>query len=91
VVELSRVPLSKSLQRAWGIHKAARVRAATAGDDYEIAFTAPPRSREKIVEAARKSRTAVTEIGYVKAGWGVVLLGAGGKPIRVKRKGWEHF
>jgi len=52
--------------------------AATAGDDYEIAFTAPVRQRAKILAAAKAARTRVTEIGVVTAGSGVVLTGRNG-------------
>jgi thiamine monophosphate kinase len=33
----------------------------------------------------------VTEIGFVMTGRGVALLGADGKPVAVKEKGWRHF
>jgi len=40
VVEGARLPISAAVRRAWG--KTSIVRAASAGDDYEIAFTARP-------------------------------------------------
>jgi thiamine-monophosphate kinase len=89
-VNVARVPLSAALRNAWGATEAAIVRAATAGDDYEIAFTAPVRQRAKILAAAKAARTRVTEIGVVTAGSGVVLTGRNGKPIRVRKMGWQH-
>jgi len=89
-IDATRVPLSAALRQAWGASEATTVRAATAGDDYEIAFTAPRRQREKIFAAAKAARTRVTEIGVVTKGSGVVLMSQDGKPIRVKRTGWQH-
>jgi thiamine-monophosphate kinase len=65
--------------------------AATAGDDYEIAFTAPSARRDEVLQAARRVGTAVTEIGRVEAGSGVALLDSSGREIPVSRKGYRHF
>lgn len=89
-IDAGRVPLSPALRRAWGASEATTLRASTAGDDYEIAFTAPARHRVKIFAAAKATRTRVSEIGVVSKGSGVVLTGQGGKPIRVERAGWQH-
>lgn len=86
-VEAARVPLSAALKKAGGDI----VRAATAGDDYEIAFTAPRARRAKVLAAAKASRTPVTQIGFVMPGRGVALLDADGKPLRVAKTGWQHF
>lgn len=91
LIDLARVPISKALRKSWGSQQTALVRAVTAGDDYEIAFTAPPKRRDAILAAAKRSHTPVSEIGSVKSGRGVVLVGRGGRPIKVKRAGWQHF
>ncbi|MEJ0025802.1 MAG: thiamine-phosphate kinase [Rhizomicrobium sp.] len=90
-VEAARVPLSTALRKAWGDGDDAILRAATAGDDYEIAFTAPATKRAAILKAAKAAGTRVTEIGFVMQGRGAAFLGAGGKPLQVKKAGWEHF
>jgi len=82
-----RVPLSAALKRFDGDV----VRAATAGDDYEIAFTAPRSKRARVATAAKAAGVRVTEIGFVVKGRGVALLGRDGRAIPVGRKGWEHF
>jgi thiamine-monophosphate kinase len=87
-VDAARVPLSPALRRLW---KGDVVRAATAGDDYEIAFTAPRAKRARVLAAAKAARTKVSEIGFVMSGRGVALLGADGKPLPIRKKGWEHF
>jgi thiamine-monophosphate kinase len=90
-VEALRIPLSTSLRALWGDNLEARVRAAVAGDDYEIAFTAPPQNRPAILEAAAAAGVPVSEIGQVEAGGGVVLVDGGGSDIPVPRKGFVHF
>ena len=86
-VAAGRVPLSPALRKAGGDV----VAAVTAGDDYEIAFTAPRAKRAKVFAAAKTSNTPMTEIGWVMKGRGVALIGADGKPMKVAKKGWEHF
>jgi thiamine-monophosphate kinase len=83
VVDAARVPLSSALK--------AVLRAATAGDDYEIAFTAPRGKRAKVFAAAKAAGVPVTEIGWVMKGRGVALLGKDGRPMAVGRRGWKHF
>lgn len=87
-IEAAHVPLSPALRALWGDDVA---RAATCGDDYEIAFTAPPEKRNAVVEATRKSATQVTEIGIVEEGSGVVLLDAQAREIPLARAGFTHF
>jgi thiamine-monophosphate kinase len=87
-VEAARIPLSPALRRLWGDDA---VRAATAGDDYEVAFTAPRRARARVLAAARGASTPVTEIGWVMPGRGVALLDVHGKPISLEKSGWSHF
>ncbi len=90
-VDAARVPLSAALRNAWGEGEAAVLRAATAGDDYEIAFTAPAAERGKVIAAAKATGVAVTEIGWVTKGRGVDLLDKRGRPIGVRRRGYTHF
>lgn len=91
VVEASCLPLSTELVRFYGESMETRSTAATAGDDYEIAFTAPASSAAEIEAAAAESGTPVTAIGRVEAGQGVRLLDAAGVQIPVRRAGYTHF
>jgi thiamine-monophosphate kinase len=86
-VRADSIPLSPAL-RAFG---GDLVQAATAGDDFEIAFTVPPRKRAAIMQAAAIAGVEVSEIGSVGRGEGVVLLDEAGREIRVSRKGYTHF
>jgi thiamine-monophosphate kinase len=74
-VELERLPLAPGV----GAEEA-----ATGGDDYELLFTIPPERR-----AAAEDAAAVTWLGDVRAGEGLVLLGEDGQPLEGLR-GYEH-
>jgi thiamine-monophosphate kinase len=77
VVEGERVPLSAPLKALWGVQ--ALLRAVTTGDDYQIAFTAPPGLAGPF-----------TCIGQVVAGEGVALA-LGGREIAIPNPGYRHF
>jgi len=77
VVEGERVPLSAPLRALWG--QDALLRAVGAGDDYQIAFTAPPGLSGPF-----------TEIGRVLAGKGVKLV-LGHREVAVPNPGYRHF
>jgi thiamine-monophosphate kinase len=90
-IDAAHVPLSAALQSLWGSSAAAIERAVTAGDDYEIAFTASPSMRNAVAEAAKRTGVSVTEIGRVEAGKGVVLHDAQGCEMPIARGGFTHF
>ncbi len=62
--------------------------AATAGDDYELLFTAPPPCRSDIERAATGAGTRITWVGEVCAGTGLALRGAGGGLVELG--GYQH-
>jgi thiamine-monophosphate kinase len=62
------------------------------GDDYELAFTAPPSRRDDIVEAAAASATPVARIGRIETEPGVRLVDAAGQPVKAQAAGgFDHF
>jgi thiamine-monophosphate kinase len=71
----------EALPCAPGVEPAA---AATGGDDYELLFTIDPGLR-----AAAEAAAPVSWLGEVRAGAGLVLLDAGGRPLEGLR-GFEH-
>jgi thiamine-monophosphate kinase len=91
VVEAGRVPLSPALRELWGDDMDSVIRAASCGDDYEIAFTAPERARGGVEAAARQAGISVSDIGRVDEGTGLTLLDEGGKPVTLGRVGFTHF
>jgi len=61
------------------------------GDDYELAFTAPPAQREAVQAAAKKSGTAVARIGQIESAPGIRLLDAQGRPMQKRYGSFDHF
>lgn len=61
------------------------------GDDYELLFSAPP-DRSVLIDAiSARLRLALTRIGRVGNGSGVVVLDENGTAIDLKVKGHDHF
>ena len=90
-VEANAIPLSAGLRELWGDGPEVRLRAATAGDDYEVAFTVPSAIVAMIREIALGTVTEVTRIGCVVPGEGAVLLDPSGREIALERRGYTHF
>ncbi len=90
-VDALRVPLSPAFIRLRGDNLPSRGFAAGAGDDYEIAFTAPADRRNAVFQAGADAGVAVSEIGRVEAGSGTKLLDGEGRELPPGRMGWVHF
>jgi thiamine-monophosphate kinase len=90
VIDAAAIPRSAALRAFWGDEEAALLRAATAGDDYQIAFTAAPANRDAVMTAARAAALMVTRIGRVEAGEGV-QFSLEGRFLAVPRPGYRHF
>jgi thiamine-monophosphate kinase len=61
------------------------------GDDYELAFTAPPATREAVRVAAAQADTRVTRIGQIEAAHGLRLVDAHGQPVPGHFASFDHF
>ncbi len=86
------VPISSELRALWGDRPETVGRAVSAGDDYEIAFTASAAAADEVNAVAQRTGTAATRIGRVVQGSaGVALLDSSGHVIFVERKGFTHF
>lgn len=90
-IRAAAAPLSPAVRRIVGGRPDLLARALTGGDDYELVFTAPEARREAVVAAAAAVGVPVAEIGAVRAGAGVTVLGSDGAPLRLDRPGWRHF
>jgi thiamine-monophosphate kinase len=88
VLDAATIPRSAALRAFWGDEVAAIIRAATAGDDYQIAFTAA--DHDGVMTAAREAGVMVTRIGAVQVGDGVEML-LEGRPLDLPRTGYRHF
>ena len=61
------------------------------GDDYELAFTAPPAARAAMQAAAAASQTPVTRIGIIQSEPGLRLLDSSGRPVDAQFCSFDHF
>lgn len=65
--------------------------ALTAGDDYELLFTAGPDAEEKIRALSTELGIALTRIGSVCKGEGVSVRNLSGTEIALTKTGYRHF
>ncbi len=89
-IELDQVPLSDNYLAALGDGRPARLRAATAGDDYELLFTAPAGTSGRIAALAETLGLKLTRVGRCEAGAGLRLVDAQGEVPLPARLGYEH-
>ncbi len=89
-IELDQVPLSESYVRALGDDRPARLQAATAGDDYELLFTAPAEMGGRIAALAETLGLPLTRVGRCEAGAGLRLVDRAGEVPLPERLGYEH-
>lgn len=65
--------------------------ALAGGDDYELAFTAAPAARGRVLAAAAQAQVPVRCIGCVQAQPGIRLIGAGGALLEARFASFDHF
>jgi thiamine-monophosphate kinase len=70
---------------------AALARVLSGGDDYELAFTAPPAARAVVAAAAQASATPVTRIGQITAARGLKLRDTQGREVDNPFTSFDHF
>ncbi len=94
VVWLERLPASPVMKRNLD-RPAARAALLSGGDDYELVFTAGRARRNDIYRLSRRLRLKLTRIGKIarrrRRAPLVTVLDAVGRPVLVKRAGYEHF
>ena len=61
------------------------------GDDYELAFTAPPALRDAVTAAALSAATPVTRIGRIDVAAGLRLVDATGQEVPNTYTSFDHF
>jgi len=89
-IDLAHLPLSLPCRRAAGDDVPARLAAASAGDDYELLFTAPPERADEVTEIGATLALPLTRIGFCRPGKGLSLT-ANGEPVPLPaRLGWQH-
>lgn len=63
---------------------------ASFGDDYGVVFTAQPKNRQAIFDAARQAKLKLTLIGSMLSGAGSVCLDVSGQEMTWPHKGYRH-
>jgi thiamine-monophosphate kinase len=64
---------------------------ATAGDDYQAVFTAPPHNAAILQEKSQSFGVPLTKIGMCERGQGVKCLNGDGEKVTISRAGYTHF
>jgi thiamine-monophosphate kinase len=88
-IDLDAVPLSEDAA-AYGNDHAARMRAVTAGDDYQLVFAAPLSADAALQDIARAHRIAITRVGGFAPGSGLSITGRDGAIDLPAHLGYEH-
>lgn len=89
-IDLAALPLSAPAVARTPQEDAAYIERATAGDDYELLFTAPREHAEALATVAAACRLRLTRIGAVSDGAGLDIRGLGGARLHPPRLGYEH-
>jgi thiamine-monophosphate kinase len=89
-IDWSRVPLGAAAV-AGRNDPLVRACALSGGDDYELAFCAPPARRLAVESAGAAAGVPVTRIGVVEPGDGVRVVDEGGAPVQLEAAGFDHF
>jgi thiamine-monophosphate kinase len=61
------------------------------GDDYELAFTAPPTAKGAVQAASSSSQTPVTRIGVIQSQPGLRLVDGLGQRVSARFASFDHF
>jgi len=88
-IHVEQLPLSSALQTlekntAWQL-------ALSAGDDYELCFTAPPAKATKIKEIAAQTGCSLRKIGSIIAEPVLNILDINGMKFILEQQGYMHF
>ena len=86
-IELPNVPFSDAARRALQIGFATPADLIAGGDDYELVLTGPAGLADNLPPG---NGAPLTRIGRIIEGAGVRVLDAGGRPIPLQRRGYEH-
>ena len=96
-VDASRVPLSAATRAAIAANPDLLTVALTGGDDYELVFTAPRASEERLRSVSDELEIPLTAIGRIETHASrptkhhVRVMGADGRPIGIGTRGFQHF
>jgi thiamine-monophosphate kinase len=89
-IDLAFLPLSEALRATAGEDRQARLAAATAGDDYELLFTAPPERASEVLSISEAIGLPLSRIGDAAEGTGLRLSDDGAPVALPEHLGWQH-
>ncbi len=89
-INIDDIPCSPQLIAIEGKNEALNL-ALTAGDDYELCFTASSDNHEQIMRCATQHQLLVTRIGTITSECLLKLNDANGNPVVVSSHGYQHF
>jgi thiamine-monophosphate kinase len=89
-LDLAQVPLSPAYLQMRGTALDGRLAAATAGDDYELLFTATAARGAEIARLAETLGLSLSRIGMVESGRGLRLADGNERVPLPPSLGWEH-
>lgn len=94
VIELDRIPASPAVKRRLD-RRLVREALLSGGDDYELVFTAARARRARLERIGRRLGLRLTRIGAIvpprRGRPAVTVLEAGGAPLAIARRGYDHF
>lgn len=90
VVDAARLPLSLAARRAVAAESALLDKCLSGGDDYEIAFTAPPAAAEALQAVSAALGVSLTRIGRVESGSAVTVVDGQGRVLAGLARGYRH-
>jgi thiamine-monophosphate kinase len=90
VIEWPSVPLSAVAAR-YRQRPLVQRAALAGGDDYELAFTAPSRLGTELELLGGRVGVALTRIGRIEPGAGVIVLDDAGNLLTLAETGFDHF
>jgi len=88
-VRLDALPASDALVAH--VADAGRWRLQSAGDDYELCFTADPMKRDALAVLSDSLDVRLTRIGSIVGGGGMRAFDADGIEVHLQSSGYEHF
>jgi len=90
-VNVDKVPLSNATRAMLATDANLIENVLAGGDDYEVLCTVPPHRMDSFRTAAAGVEVALTDIGVVAPGEGVVFLGIDQRPLHLARLSYSHF
>jgi thiamine-monophosphate kinase len=89
-VYVEKLPRSKTLLELVSTHESIRL-ALSAGDDYELCFTAPEKASEEILAISKHCSVNCVAIGNIEQEPGLRWINADGKPYILTSQSYQHF